>query len=323
MILVVGATGQVGSAVVRRLRERGEDVIALVRSATRADAVAATGARIVRGDLRDPSSLRSICEGVQRVVATASAIVPRRGERADFEAVVGGYRELGRLARAAGVRAFVFVSVPREFMGRGAPEFDAKARSEAALAAEGPPLTVVRPSLLMEVWLPWLGSRLPLRGSKQATLERGFWFTRLAGATFQRSLDRFGIALLPGDGTARHAFIAVDDVAESLVTAATVGDGLGEEVRLGGPETLSWRDVAQVYGRVLAVRVRTLRQPAGPFKALSTLVRPVSSAASQLLASGAVVGTVDSAYSPADARRLLRREPISVEAFLRQRLALP
>jgi hypothetical protein len=31
----------------------------------------------------------------------------------------------------------------------------------------------------MELWLPWLGSRLPLRGGEQATLERGFWLTRL------------------------------------------------------------------------------------------------------------------------------------------------
>jgi hypothetical protein len=48
------------------------------------------------------------------------------------------------------VRRFVFVSVPRQFMGRGALDFDAKGRAEEALAAEGPPLVVVRPSLIME-----------------------------------------------------------------------------------------------------------------------------------------------------------------------------
>jgi nucleoside-diphosphate-sugar epimerase len=321
MILVVGATGQVGSTVVRRLRERGEDVTALVRPATIADPIAATGARIVQGDLRDPGSLRSVCSGAELVVATASAIVPRRGEKADFDAIADGYRELGRLARAAGVRRFLFVSVPREFMGHKAEEFDAKARIEEALSVEGPPLTVVRASLLMEVWLPWLGSRLPLRGSRQATLERGFWFTRLAGSTFQRSLDRFGLALLPGDGTARHAFIAIDDVADSLVAAALSGGELGEEVRLGGPESPSWREVAESYGRVLKVRVRALRQPVAPFRALSVLARPLSAAASQLLAAAAIVATVDSAYPPDDTRRLLGRDPISVEAFLRQRLA--
>src|SRR5262245_55008512 len=98
VILVVGATGQVGSGVVRGLRKRGAEVTALLRPATDADAVAAMGVRVVRGDLRDPLSLNAACEGVERVVATANTIVPRPGERADFDAIVRGYHELGRLA---------------------------------------------------------------------------------------------------------------------------------------------------------------------------------------------------------------------------------
>jgi uncharacterized protein YbjT (DUF2867 family) len=322
VILVVGATGQLGFAVVRRLRERGEEVTALMRPRTDPATVAATGARIVHGDLRDPVSLRSVCDGVDTVVATANTIVPRRRERADFDALARGYEALGRLARAGGAGRFVFVSVPRELIGRGAPDFDAKGRIEDSLRAAGPTLTVVRPSLLMELWLPWLGSRLPLRGAQQPTLERGFWLIRLAGAAAQRSLDRFGIALLPGRGTARHAFISVDDVAEALVAAATGGDEIAEELRLGGPEALSWRDVAAVYGRVLSIRVRTIPQPTAPYRWLAPAARTVSPATSQLLAAQALVATIDTAHPPDDARRLLGREPTSVETFLRQRLAL-
>jgi uncharacterized protein YbjT (DUF2867 family) len=322
VILVVGATGQVGFAVVRRLRERGEQVTALVRPSTDPATVAATGARIVHGDLRDPGSLGSVCEGVDAVVATANTIVPRRGERADFDAIARGYEALGRVARAAGVARLLFLSVPREFIGRGALDFDAKGRIEDRLQAEGPPLTVVRSSPFMELWLPWLGSRLPLRGVQQATIERGFWLARLAGATAQQSLDRFGIALLPGRGTARHAFIAVDDVAEALVAAATGGDEISEELRLGGPEALSWREVAEVYGRVLSIRVRTIRQPIAPYRALATAARAASPAASQNLAAQTLLATIDTAYPPDDARRLLGREPTSVEVFLSRRHAL-
>ncbi len=321
MILVVGATGQVGFAVVRRLRELGEEVAALVRPSTDPASVAATGARIVPGDLRDPGSMGSVCEGVDTVVATANTIVPRRGERADFDAIARGYEALGRVARAARVGRLLFVSVPREFIGRGALDFDAKGRIEDGLRAEGPPVTVVRSSPFMELWLPWLGSRLPLRGVQQATIERGFWLARLAGAAGQRSLDRFGVALLPGNGTARHAFIAVDDVAEALVAAAMGGEETAEELRLGGPEVLSWRDVAEVYGRVLSIRVRTIRQPTAPFRALATATRAVSPAASQNLAAQTLLATIDTAYPPDDARRLLGREPTSVEAFLSQRSA--
>jgi len=321
MILVVGATGQLGFAVVRRLAERGEEVAALVRPSTDPQTVAALGVRIVTGDLQHPRSLASACDGVETIVATANIIVPRRGERADFDAIASGYEELGRLARAAGVGRLLFMSVPRQLIGGGALDFDAKGRIEERLQANGPPLTIVRSSLFMELWLPWLGSRLPMRGADQATLERGFWLTRLAGATSQRTLDRFGLALTPGRGSARHAFIALDDVADALLATATGGGVLSEEIRLGGPEILSWRDVADVYGRVLGVRIRTIPQPTAPFKALSSAARRISPAASQIFGAQTLVATIDTEYPPDDARRLLGREPTSVEAFLRARQA--
>jgi len=321
MILVVGATGQVGSAVVRALRRRGAAVTALLRPSTDAAPIAATGAAIVRADLRDPRSLQSVAAGAECIVASANTIVPRRGERADFDAVAAGYHELGRVSRAARARRFLFLSIPREFVGKGAPDFDAKARIEAALHADGPDLTVARASLIMDVWLPWLGSRLPLRGSRHATLERGFWLIRLAGAVFQHSLDRYGWASVPGDGRARHAFITAGDLAEALAAAAVAPEGLGAELQLGGADVLSWSEVAEIFGRVLSTRIRTIHNPSAVYRAVSVLARTASPAASQLLASLAIVATNDSAYRPDDTQRLLGGTPTSVEAFLRERLS--
>jgi len=324
MILVVGGTGQVGFAVLRGLRRRGKTVAALLRTGTSSTAIARTGAHVLRGDLRDPASLERVCEGAECLVATANTIVPRAGERGDFDAIARGYQWLGRAARSAGVRRFVFISIPREFMGRGAPDFDAKARIEQALSAEGPPLVVVRASLIMETWLPWLGSRLALRGQEHPTLERGSRFVRLGGAAFHHSLDWLGIALLPGDGTARHAFITSDDVAECLVaTALASDDQLGDELLLGGPEILSWREVAAAYGRVKGVPIRTLHQPAIVYRALLSVARIASATATQIFASQGITATVDSAYPADHARQLLGREPMSVEAFLRHCSSLP
>src|SRR5262249_42295808 len=113
------------------------------------------------------------------------------------------------------------------------------------------------------------------------------------------------------------------DVAAALVEAAIADDELRPELLLGGPEILTWLKVTEAYGHALGRRVRTVRQPAIVFRALSLLARPLSAAASQLLASQAVVATSDSAYSSADAQRLLGHAPISVAAFLRQRVDLP
>lgn len=315
MILVVGATGQVGFGVVSRLRERGADVTALVRPATDASAVEATGAHVVRGDLRDSASLAAAARGVDAIVATANTIVPRRGERADFDALARGTVEL---ARAAPDARFVLLSVPTSYMGRGAPDFDAKRDVEETLRRDGIALTVARGSVFMDTWLPALGSRLPVRGTKQPTVERGFWLTRLTGA--QRSIDRFGVAVVPGRGRARQSFVAASDVAEALAAIA-LDPAERDEVVLGGPEALTWLDVAQVYERVLDRRIRVVHQPVAPLRLASLGLRRISPAASHLLAAQHMIATIDSVYPPDDARRLLGREPTSVEAFLRARLA--
>jgi uncharacterized protein YbjT (DUF2867 family) len=321
VILVVGATGQVGFGVVQRLRERDVEVRALVRPATDAGAVEACGASVVRGDLREPAGLGPAVDGVTAVVATANVIVPRRGERADFDALADGYAALGRACAAAGVGRFVFLSVPVEFMGHGAPDFEAKRQIEAALEAEGVGLTVARSGVFMDTWLPALGSRLPLRGAEQATVDRGFWLTRLT-AHAQGSIDRFGIAVVPGSGRARHAFIAAEDVAESLAAAATSETSPGPELLLGGPEALSWREAAAVFERVLGRRVRIVREPAALLRVLSLGLRRASPAAAHLLIAQYLIATRDSGYPPDDARRLLGRDPLSVEEFLRRRLAV-
>ena len=77
MIFVAGATGVLGMEVVRRLRERGESVRALVRESSDAAKVAALekmGAEIVRGDLKDAASLKNALSGVDTVVSTVTAI---------------------------------------------------------------------------------------------------------------------------------------------------------------------------------------------------------------------------------------------------------
>ena len=322
MILVVGATGEVGSGVVRRLRAEHADVVAMVRPTTDPAPLAATGAEIRRGDLLDRDSLEAACRGIDTIVTTANAIVPRRGERPDLEAVGRGHEELGMLARQAGVSRMITASVPASFMGRGAPEFDIRARVEERLRVDGPPLTIARASLFMESWLAAVGSRIPLRGGAESTLNRGYWMARMVGATTQRTLDRFGVAQLPAGGRARHSFISTEDVAAALASAALGPDDLPDELHLGGPAALSWREVAETYGRVLHRRVRKVRMPGAPLRALSVLSRPFSPSAAHLLAVQHLVGKLDTDYPADDARALLGRDPVSVEAFLSQKLRI-
>ena len=320
MILVVGGTGELGTAVVRNLLTQGRDVAVMTRSAGSADRARRMGAVPVTGDLRDPTSLAGICNGVDAVVATANTIVPGRGERAVPGALKAGYEELARQAQCAGVRRLVFVSVPRTVIGQGAAEFDDKREVEEILLRHGTPTTVIRPSLFMQSWLPAVGSRLALAGAEHATLERGFWLARFVGATTHRSLDRFSVALVPGDGRARHSFVGVGEVAEAVAASIDLA-GRHDELDVGGPEALSWREVASIHAEVLGKRAVMMRTPTSPLRLGSWLLRPLSPAAASLLAVQRVVARVSTGCSPDTTMSLLGRPPTSVREFLDARLA--
>ncbi len=71
MILVVGATGLVGSAVCHRLIKRGETVRALIRATSsneKVEALRSSGAELFVGDLKEPQSIAAACRGVSAVI---------------------------------------------------------------------------------------------------------------------------------------------------------------------------------------------------------------------------------------------------------------
>jgi dihydroflavonol-4-reductase len=109
--LVTGATGFVGSHVVRHLVARGEAVRALVRPGSSRELLAGLAVEPAEGDLRDAASLERACDGVRRVFHVAAdyrlwAADPRE----IYESNVGGTRNLMEAARRAGVERFVYTS---------------------------------------------------------------------------------------------------------------------------------------------------------------------------------------------------------------------
>src|SRR6476659_4214709 len=65
--LVTGATGKVGNAVARKLSERGDEVVALVRDPARAREELPDGVELAKGDVTEPESIRQAVEGADGV----------------------------------------------------------------------------------------------------------------------------------------------------------------------------------------------------------------------------------------------------------------
>lgn len=148
MILVTGATGHVGSALVRVLDAKGAEFRVLVRSLDRAMDVPASARRFV-GDLGKPETLAPAFEGVDKLFLLTQGI------GTDYAA------HALAAAKAAGVRHLVFVSsyaVAPEYL-RDAP-LPAMARwhheREVMIRESGIPATVLRPGGFMTNAFDWL-----------------------------------------------------------------------------------------------------------------------------------------------------------------------
>jgi NADH dehydrogenase len=231
MLLLTGATGLVGSAVLRRLTARGDPVRCLVRDPRR------LGAERVRvqlsiGDLADPASWRHALRGVKTVVHLAAT--ERDQPRATIEEIDGlAALRLLRAAERAGAERFLWLTPLGASPHHRSRVHRAKALAERAVAASNLSTATLASSL---VYAP--GDRRLQR------LER--------------------LALLPavplmGQGGAPTQPIWADDVADCIVRA--LDDRAAGRFELAGPDVLSHRQVVQLTLRGAHRRRRLIPVP--------------------------------------------------------------
>ena len=154
MLLLTGATGLVGSAVLRRLVGEGEDVRCLVRDPRRLGAQRVR-VQIALGDLTDPPSFRNALRGVQTVVHLAASI--RDQPRGSIEELNGiATWRMVEAAERSGVERFVFFSALGASTHQRARYFRAKALAEQAVRESRLHSTVFAPSIVYAPGDRWL-----------------------------------------------------------------------------------------------------------------------------------------------------------------------
>src|SRR6266566_3453606 len=109
-VLITGATGLLGSHLIKELQDRGETIRALVLPVENADKLTSQGVEVVRGDITDASTLAPAVEGVDLIFHLAGMMGVWR-PLADYRLVnVNGSENLYKAAQKAGVRRFVHTS---------------------------------------------------------------------------------------------------------------------------------------------------------------------------------------------------------------------
>lgn len=142
VVVVTGATGRQGGAVVRHLLAAGWRVRAVTRRPARppARALADLGAEVVRADMAVPETLAPVFEGAYGAFSVQNAAAEAAQGKAVAEA-----------AQAAGVAHLVYASAGPGVPDTGVLAWDRKLLVEAHLRRLGLPATVLRPMALMEL----------------------------------------------------------------------------------------------------------------------------------------------------------------------------
>lgn len=247
MLLLTGATGQVGSALLTRLLAEGTQVRCLVRDPRRLGAQRVK-VQIALGDLADPPSFRNAMRGVDTVVHLAAAIRDQpRGSIEELGAIATW--RMVQAARQAGVQRFLFCSVLGASSHHRCRFFRAKALAERAVVDAGIDCVVFAPSLVYAPHDHWL--------------------------TIIDRLSLLGITPVAGRGRAAFQPIWAQDVADCIsatlraeehLPGLTPNGGPGPRrlrFELAGPQTLSHDEMIRIVLRSLGRRQALLHLPTG------------------------------------------------------------
>ena len=260
---VTGGTGFIGERVIERLRARGDDVVALVRSPEKADRLRELGCELVEGDLSSSDAIRQGvqgCDAVFHIAATYKVGIPSSERESMFETNVGGTELVLDAAIDNGIDRIIHVSTVGAFGNTKGeivdetcerdPTFlscydETKSRAhELALEkiAAGAPIVIVQPSA---VYGPGDHSEI---GSQIEQARRG----KLPAISFADT----GVNMA-------H----VDDVADGIVLAYDKGR-TGESYVLGG-EITRMRDLINLVAKVAGRKPPRFELPTGLIKLIA------------------------------------------------------
>ncbi len=237
MLLLTGATGTVGRALLPPLIDAGAPVRCLVRDPRRLgpDRVRV---QIALGDLGDHLSFRHALRGVDTVVHLASVIRDQPHGSIEELSGVATWR-LVQAAERAGVRRFVFFSTLGASTRSRGRLMRAKAVAESAVQGSSLQHTVFAPSIIYAPGDPYL-----------QLLRRMSWLPVMA---------------IPGSGRAPFQPISATDVAACVMAALPGGPSADTAVNaryeLAGPETLTHREIVSLTLRSFHRRRRIVGIP--------------------------------------------------------------
>lgn len=267
-VLVTGATGFVGRAIVRELLARGLTPVCLVRSDRKLygqhPEVSADRLAPVVGSLHDRAALDEAAASCQAVIHLVGIIIERRLKGQTFRGVhVRGTCNVVDAANRAGIRRFLHMSALGVRPNAATAYHRTKWEAEEYVRKSGLDWTIFRPSLI--------------HGPQ---------------GEFMRLMKAFVAGTIPpimpyfGTGRAKIQPVSVKDVAFCFVEALFRSETILKSFDLGGPRAYTWIELYNAC-RTLIPRAKRWKplvsQPVPVAKALAVLSAPVMAVAESIV----------------------------------------
>ncbi|MDB5510196.1 MAG: nucleoside-diphosphate-sugar epimerase [Hyphomicrobiales bacterium] len=276
-ILVTGASGKTGRAVIGNLVKAGAQVRAFVRRAEAGDELVAAGAReFFLGDLQDAAALRQAVSGVEQVIHISPPMHPAEDEITQ--------RLIGDCVQES-VARLVLYSVLHPAVD--VPHHQRKARAELALIDSGLPYTILQPCRYMQHLLP-------------------IW----------KQVVENGVHAMPFGVDAKFSLVDMKDLAEAASRVLTQGGHEFATYQLCGPQLLSQRDCAQILSAYLGREVRAEEKSLDAFRAEAEKSGMPDWRIATMTKMNAHYGAHGLIGNPNVLRWVLGREPTTFESFV-------
>ncbi len=275
MILIAGGAGRLGSLLVERLAGRGHQVRILLRDPAR-PAFASGQVTVMSGDVRDRQSLGKAVAGVETVVSAVHGFnQPARDSLMSVDR--DGNANLIDAAKAAGAE-FVLLSTVGAAPDSPMELFRAKYAAEQHAIGSGVPCTIVRATAFLELWIEVL----------------------------EQTAARSGRPLVFGRGQNPINFVSVGDVAALVERVVLDPATRGETLEIGGPENLTFAELAQAVQNAAGRTAPPKQVPAPILRLMANTVGRVKPQLGRQARAALVMDRVDLTF---DATRVHARYP--------------
>ncbi|SMD45373.1 Uncharacterized conserved protein YbjT, contains NAD(P)-binding and DUF2867 domains [Aquiflexum balticum DSM 16537] len=297
-ILIVGASGQLGFTICQKLIDSGtgHSVFASHRKSSNTSALKELSGLHTRFlDLTDATTFASAIQGIDVIIITANTATPSKKSDSFKDVDEKGVMALIDAVKAARVQQVIYVSaLPFENRDSKVPLSQAKRAVEKHLKNSGLNYTIIQPTAFMEVYFPFFGSTIPLRGLKVCTVNRPFEFSNKFFAGIKNDIELKNTFNVIGKGDKKNAYISIDNVADFCISVIDNSKASKKTLQIGGPEPLTPMDIKNIFEELYGKPLKVKTTPPFVIKLLSKVFSVSNKAAANIMAMNYAIATADS-----------------------------